>query len=237
MSSHDDRVDLSGLFLGELTNAQVGEVASHLDRCEECRAEVAELAVGHALLSSAARTLGGAALVPNPTESLPPGASPAHRARRVRRGVTLGLAAAVVIGAGVAGAGQFFSKAPVPAAGGEPFASADLEPVSGTGNGKVMMAHDAAATTRMTIETHDLPTPRAGRFYYAWLLNPKTNKMLPLGQVGPGGGATFTLDDDLLDRYTAVDVSLEADDGDPQHSVTSVLRASYDGRDGQTIPS
>ena len=54
--------------------------------------------------------------------------------------------------------------------------------------------------------------------------------MLPLGAIGPSGRASFEVDDRLLGRYSAVDVSLEADDGNPQHSVTSVLRASYDAQ-------
>ena len=61
----------------------------------------------------------------------------------------------------------------------------------------------------------------------AWLLDPTTNKMLPLGQVGPSGTASFEVSDHLLAAYSAVDVSLEEDDGDPQHSPTSVLRATY----------
>jgi anti-sigma-K factor RskA len=79
----------------------------------------------------------------------------------------------------------------------------------------------------MTINTHDLPATHDGQFYYAWLLDPTTNKMLPLGQVGPSGTASFEVSDHLLAAYSAVDVSLEDDDGDPQHSPTSVLRATY----------
>ena len=41
-------------------------------------------------------------------------------------------------------------------------------------------------------------------------------------------GATFDLDDALVTSYSAVDVSLETDDGDPAHSVTSVLRGTYE---------
>ena len=52
-------------------------------------------------------------------------------------------------------------------------------------------------------------------------------KMLPLGQVTPGRVATFEIPESLVAAYSAIDVSLEADDGDPGHSVTSVLRATY----------
>ena len=91
------------------------------------------------------------------------------------------------------------------------------------------MVETSGQQTRMTIEAPELPGPSSGQFYYAWLLDPDTNKMLPLGQVGPGGSASFDLDDSLLAAYSAVDVSLEDDDGDPGHSVTSVLRGSYAG--------
>ena len=88
------------------------------------------------------------------------------------------------------------------------------------------MTEDGGRTS-MTIRTQDLPAAKDGQFYYAWLLDPTTNKMLPLGQVGPSGTASFEVSDTLLAAYSSVDVSLEDDDGDPQHSPTSVLRASY----------
>ena len=104
--------------------------------------------------------------------------------------------------------------------------SATLEPLAGGGGGLVSMT-DGGAETRMVIETHDLPALEDGQFYYAWLLDPATNKMLPLGQVGTTSPASFEVAAGLLDAYSAVDVSLEDDDGDPQHSPTSVLRARY----------
>ena len=89
------------------------------------------------------------------------------------------------------------------------------------------MAQDSREGMRMTVETHGLPTIGQGQFYEAWLFNPKTQKMLALGLVGPGGKASFEVPDSLVGRYQVVDVSLERDDGDPGHSVTSVLRAKY----------
>jgi len=79
----------------------------------------------------------------------------------------------------------------------------------------------------MTVETRDLPKIGRGEFYEAWLFNPNTQKMLALGVVGPAGTASFEVPDSLVGRYQVVDVSLERDDGDPGHSVTSVLRAKY----------
>ena len=86
------------------------------------------------------------------------------------------------------------------------------------------MAWDSHDGARMTVESRDLPTVGQGQFYEAWLFNPKTQKMVPLGVVGPGGKASFALADSLGGRYQVVDVSLERDDGNPGHSVTSRLR-------------
>ena len=70
--------------------------------------------------------------------------------------------------------------------------------------------------------------------------------MLALGLVDPDTGATFELDDGLVASYSAVDVSLETDDGDPQHSVTSLLRGTYEpeqittterNHDEETLPT
>lgn len=219
----DHPIDLSGLLRGELSNAEVIRIADHLEGCASCRDELSELAVGHSLLVAASRRLGADVLEPTPLAALP---SDLTTRRRPKRWVMIVAAAALV--AGVVGTGIAVNSGTDPDAASRPFATATLEPVEGSATGVVLMAHGAASTTQMTIETDDLPTLAEGRFYYAWLLDPTTNKMLPLGQLGPGDGASFTLADDLLASYSAVDVSLQEDNGDPAHSVTSVLRASYD---------
>ena len=138
-------------------------------------------------------------------------------------------ATAVVAGvaAGVAGASLADRSSGEDAPATPAYASVSLDAVEGSADGEVRMVAEDGRHTRMTIEAPSLPGAGRGHFYYAWLLDPDTDKMLPLGQVGPGGTATFELDDALLDAYSAIDVSLEDDDGDPGHSVTSVLRGSY----------
>ena len=107
-----------------------------------------------------------------------------------------------------------------------PVATARLAPVTGDGSGQVTM-RAPGSSTYMTISTTGLGPAGPGHFYYAWLLDPGTNKMLPLGQVGADGKATFEVDSKLVGSYHAVDVSLQSDNGNPGHSDTSVLRAQY----------
>ena len=121
---------------------------------------------------------------------------PRHR-RRTR--IAWGLAAAAVAAAVwtggfvVGGATGDRAEVAVPTPSVTPTGttvSAVLRPVEGSAGGTVSMTEDGTAAV-MRIEADDLPALRAGQFYYAWLLDPATNKMLPLGQVGPGGTASF----------------------------------------------
>jgi hypothetical protein len=183
------------------------------------------------MLSRSARTLTARTPAPEDVPALPP-RPPLRRRQRRALGLprALGLAAAAAAVVAIAGVATVVTRGPEEPAGRQPQVSAPLDPVDGAGGGRVQMTTGPAGSTEMTITTHDLPRAHRGHFYEAWLLDPATRKMLPLGQLGPSGRASFEIDDRLLERYSAVDVSLEADDGDPQHSVTSVLRASYDAQ-------
>ena len=221
MTEGDQHPDLTGLLRGELTNDQVLDTGRHLDACPSCRSDLAELAVGHALLSSASRQLDA----PPRVVTI---AAPAARHRRRRTTVALAVAATVAVVAGSVlavdvlrdgGGGQTPVAQP-------PTQVARLLAVDGHGNGSVRMTEDHHRVA-MQVRTHDLPSAGSGHFYYLWLLDPRTNKMLPLGVISPGGTASFELPASLLGRYQALDVSLESDDGDPAHSVQSVLRGRY----------
>ena len=220
----EEHPDLTALLRGRLDNAAATATGDHLARCEECRTALAQAAVGHAVLVRTADALAAPAARPQPQDGpLPPLAPLPRRGGRV---VLLALVAAAVVVAGLlVGLRPWQNDEPAaPVVAAE--RSAPLEPLAGSGSGVVSMT-DGGVETRMVIETHDLPTLEDGQFYYAWLLDPATNKMLPLGQVGTSAPASFDVAADLLAAYSAVDVSLEVDDGDPQHSPTSVLRASY----------
>ena len=221
--------DLLGLLRGELTNAQVADIGTHLDTCTQCRDELSQVAVGHALLTGASRTLTAPITLEPMTEPAP------LDVRRIKRGErsrwtrpAFMLVAAAVLVAGTAGiTAQFAPENTQQIASPPPERTATLVPIDSNGTGEVQMAAQVDDHVAMTIETHDLPNLPAGEFYYAWLLDPDTNKMLPLGQIGPSGTATFELPVALISEYAAVDISLEYDDGDPEHSITSVLRAEY----------
>ncbi len=222
----EEHPDLLGLLRGELTNVQVSAVADHLDTCRECHAQLSEVAIGHALLTGASRTLTDR---PEPLETPVPAAFDRGLVARDRRErwlrPTLLLAAAAVLVAGTVGVTNQLNRPETPAVAAS--RTAVLEPIEGNARGEVVMADTADDVVQMTIDTEDLPSLPAGEFYYAWLLDPDTNKMLPLGQIGPGGTATFELSVSLINEYSAVDISLEYDDGDPEHSPRSVLRAVY----------
>lgn len=230
--------DLVGLLRGELGRARLEELVEHLQGCDDCRRALVELAAGHSALEAARRllleppeaglarlTVAGAAPAVREEPVLPPLRVPSRR--RSRRAAALVAAAAVVL-AGAVGATVLTVRrddAPEPA----PARSAALEPLGGSARGRVTMAPEPGRSgeTAMTIATTGLPQAGAGHFYYAWLLDPRTAKMLPLGVVSVAEPVQFEVPADLVGRYSAVDISLQADDGDPAHSSTSVLRATY----------
>lgn len=226
--------DLAELFRGELGNAEALAAAGHARTCELCHAELVDLAAGHGLLTAARATLGRNATddVSGAGSGSPtPDALPVDLRQALRRGrprlLRRSLAAAAVLAVVAGAAGIGYSRG----AFGAREQAATLAAVRGSGlpqaTGRVSMAAEPGHLTRMQLAAGRLPTAPRGEFYYAWLLDPRTEKMLPLGQVDPRHVATFDVPDSLVASYSAVDVSLEADDGDPAHSVTSVLRATY----------
>ncbi len=236
--------DLAALLRGELSNTAALEAAAHARTCTDCHGELLEVSLGHGLLAGARHAMAPARAAVGEEAGrgraedtvLPTRLRRELRRTRWRRPVAI--AAAVVLvggGVGVAALTADRDKGPVR---GRPEVTAQtttsLEPVDpavGTRpaamGGRVSMTTDKQLVTRMRVDTRELPRAARGEFYYVWLLDPKTNKMLPLGQVTPGRPARFDIPESLVDAYSAIDISLEADDGHPGHSVTSVLRASY----------
>ena len=79
----------------------------------------------------------------------------------------------------------------------------------------------------LTVHTAQLHVLNSQTYYEVWLLDPATLKMLPVGVLPPSGTGTYDMDASLMKGYTAVDVSLQVNDGNPAHSKVSVLRGYF----------
>jgi hypothetical protein len=222
--------DLPGLLFGELDRAQVTAVSDHLATCDDCRRELAVLAATSASLRATARN---AQALPEagPGVAAAEGA-PAVQPHRVgrstarpsrRRRPLIGLAAALALA--LVAAAVLLWTGPL-----RPDRSGGTVPLAGVGaaaaSGQASMAGDDG-DRRMTVTTDDLPALRPGQYYEVWLLDPKAGRVFPVGVLPPDGEARFTLPASVVGRYQAIDVSLEADDGDPTHSKHSLLRGRY----------
>jgi hypothetical protein len=211
-------IDFDAYLLGEGGRDSWSATTRHLYECDDCRRELIDhVAAGVALrhLAMVETTLPAVRPMTRdhdaedlPQLQIPTQATPAHpmsESAADRRGVgrrVWALVAAVALLVGGLGwwAGQARS-------------------------GAVTM-HSSPGTAQMDIDLVGLPPTDTRHYYYAWLLDPTSNKMLPLGVVTAGHTSTFSLDPRLAGRYTTVDISLQADNGDPTHSQESLLRGS-----------
>ncbi|HEX5877797.1 MAG TPA: anti-sigma factor [Actinomycetota bacterium] len=211
--------ELPGLLLGELNRAEVMVVSDHLAGCDDCRRELAVLAASSASLRAAARQPQPATAPDAPA----PDAAPAPPRAGWRRGPLVGLAAALALA--VAAAAVLW-------AGGlwRPDRPDRTVPLAGVGavaaSGRASMA-GAGDDRQMTVAAEDLPPLRVGQYYEVWLLDPGAGTVFPVGVLPPDGEGRFTLPASVVGRYQVIDVSLEADDGDPAHSKRSLLRGRY----------
>jgi anti-sigma-K factor RskA len=94
-------------------------------------------------------------------------------------------------------------------------------PVEASGSAVV---HVLPSALEMSVSTRNLPAAPPNHYYEVWLLDPTTNKMLPLGLLSPKGSGTFSIAKSLMIQFPAVDVSLQANNGVAAHSNVSVLR-------------
>ena len=133
------------------------------------------------------------------------------------------LAVLVVAGAATILAVRRAPTAPVP----PQVAGAALYPITAPRGASGSVAVFAEGSTRsLHVDARHLPEPAAQAFYEVWLLDPTTKKMLPMGVLSPSGRGEYGVSANIMSGYSAVDISLQANDGDPAHSQTSVLRAN-----------
>jgi anti-sigma-K factor RskA len=86
--------------------------------------------------------------------------------------------------------------------------------------GKARLAADGG----MNLDVKGLPAPPGQDFYEVWLFDPPSGRMLAVGVLPPTGKGSYSLPASLEDSYSAVEISLEPNDGNPAHSKVSVLR-------------
>ena len=231
--------ELPGLLAGECDREQTLTLAAHLRACPQCQEELVSVVVAAGILRATVRAeqAPSPAVSPSPHPSSSrstssPGAgapdTPEWLTRATRRGPVgwgtrrrlAALAAAVVIVAGAVAAGLGLSTSGAPVTN-----QAALRPLKApAGAHGAVIVTAAAGARQVQVSTDGLPAPGQGHYYEVWLLDPATFKMLPMGALAPSGQATFGVATGLMAGYSAVDVSLQANNGNPVHSAVSVLR-------------
>jgi hypothetical protein len=224
--------ELPGLLLGELNRAEVTVVSNHLATCDDCRRELVVLAAASASLRATAHqaeAVAAAGEVTGPAgpaggeRPVGPAVQPGPAARAGwRRRPLLGLAAALALA--LVAAVVLWTGPLRPGRSASTVALAGVGPVAASG--QASMAGDGG-DRRMTVTAAGLPALGPGQYYEVWLLDPASGTVFPVGVLPRDGEARFTLPASVIGRYQAIDVSLEADDGDPAHSKRSLLRGRY----------
>ncbi|MEV5967286.1 anti-sigma factor [Kribbella sp. NPDC051952] len=146
-----------------------------------------------------------------------------HRTRRFRGlAVAASIAAVLGIGAGVIGTLLITSDDNTPA---PPAAVVRLEPLTGkSGEGSADLIQ-AAAGRQLKVAAAGLDAGQG--FYEVWLINVDGKRMVSLGVLNPRTGGTFQIPGDVTAQgYRIIDVSLEPDDGNPEHSHDSIIRGT-----------
>lgn len=218
--------DIAALLAGELSRDDTRRVAAHLRSCEVCRDTLVSVAVATGALNAMSRSLEGLDDVDalrslSSTEDTVSDETlvPLRRPQPMR---WLSAAAAAVVLFAALGVGIAVSRrspsSPTVATAALSHLSA---PASASGKATVTLVADV---DHMKVATKGLPSAPSGHFYEVWLLQPTTLKMLPLGLLSPTGTGSFTVAPAIMAHYSAVDVSLQSDNGNPAHSKTSELR-------------
>jgi anti-sigma-K factor RskA len=216
--------DLAGYLLGALDPAEAAAFEQHLEGCEACRAEVAELRGAAELLERAA-----------PPVELPPGlrertfaaveraASGERRGRRLRLAA---VAAAVVValfgGMLVSQSGPFGER-------GQVVELALRDPEGGPGRASATIRR-VDGSLQVDMEVSGLAPNPPGTTYECWFVGAGDTLERPnrvsagTFTVGGDGRASLHLTSGAdLDRFPTMGVTLEADGGDPRRTGDKAL--------------
>lgn len=216
--------DLPALLTGELSPSRENEVATHLEGCDACRRELATVARANAWLQDAARLEPSARGVESSMAEpvvLPPLSLP-RRSRRLDTRWLAAVAGVVLLAIGLLG-GVLLGRAQT--GGSSSTRAVALHPVPGG-----VPVGDAAGEARLAadggvrLSVDGLPPPPGRDFYEIWLFDPPSGRMLAVGVLPPNGKGTYSLPPTVEQGYTAVEISLQPNNGSPLHSKLSVLR-------------
>jgi len=235
---HLDAERLSLLALGDHA---AGPEQSHLDTCDQCALELAELeytvAVGRSTAGlgelatppeavwnriSQELGLGSAPTAPEPApeRGRETGGEHPHVPRFKQRRRMFALAASIaavgVIGGGTWAAWQTQQPTQLAAATLEAF------PSHPDAAGEAVVVEDRDGTRQVRVQLDSRETDQG--YIEVWLITGDASALVSLG-VMEGADGAFTVPEDIdLSEYVLVDVSLEPDDGDPAHSGDSIVR-------------
>lgn len=210
--------------------------ADNLPRLESPPAEVwqrvtAELGIAPEGAPSSPQSggAGGASAGPGGADGAPAGsagsadpvdsAAPVGRGGVSRRLVALAAGVAVVVGIGIGVGGTLLLGSEDEPA---PQAVVQLNALDGkTGSGTASLVRDGR---QLKVSASGLAA--SSGFYEVWLINEDGKRMVSLGVLA-GEDGTFQIPGDLpAQGYRIVDVSLEPDDGNPVHSLDSIIRGT-----------
>lgn len=237
--NHPDGQELAAFALDEPIDSPT---LDHVSGCIDCEHEVGRL---HDVVAAATR-LGGEPVVlepppahvwtailaqtTEPQRRSAPGVDVSKRRRRVTGGVVgfaLGVAATVALAVVINQDGA--TPRPVPEAG-RTIAIGVVRPLDSASATRGALAVVRSRGQRSLRIRLNQTTSSDSDFVQAWLLDPRTNDMIALGVMG-SRTETFPLSEGVdLSAYSAVDISLEPFDGDPQHSAISLARGSLGTR-------
>jgi hypothetical protein len=243
MSTHiHDELPL--LLSGEASRDTVYAAVTHLRECEDCRDELITALLAHAALSSAARITPSSApaRVPDqpppkpPAESVPDlpdlssmfaqirhevdtdASSATTRARRWRASwVAAAAVAGIAVGGGAVVAAEHLGNGP----------SSQAVALAAYDQGTRPASAKIVGGDEMKLDATALPSPPQGKRYEVWLTDAARQHMQPLGWVGSNGRSTLTVPADLMNRFSAIEVSVQDVNAPYQYSGVSVLRGSY----------